>query len=134
MATSKGLATPQIQVNNELISIKPNSFKYVGGIGEINIRAQSAGGRSTENVVTNDTESKVSKVMFTLISTASNVNLYEEWKRLTDDLTGVAISATDPDAVNFTRSFRNMFNKTDSEIAFSQDGEFEVEFHGEPVA
>lgn len=126
MAGFSAISTPTIQVNNETISIVPNSFKYKNGRGERKVRTSSAGGSATDVVFTEDAETKKSMVSFELINTPTNIALAEDWQDL---LNANAITASDNNQ-NFTKSFANMAVINDPEVSLSQDGTLTIEFEG----
>lgn len=126
MAGFTAIATPTIQVNNETISIIPNSFKYKNGRGERTIRTQSSGGSAVDVVMTENAETKKSMVTFEMLNTAENISLAEDWQDL---LNANAITASDNNN-NFTKAFGNMTVITDPEITLSQDGNLTLEFEG----
>ena len=126
MAGFSAISTPAIQVNNETISIIPNSFKYKGGLGERSVRTQSAGGSAVDVVATENVETKKSMVTFEMINTAENISLSEDWHGL---FNANAITASDNNQ-NFTKAFGNMTMINDPEVTLSQDGNLTVEFEG----
>ncbi len=126
----RGLARPSVEINDEVIEIKPNSLSYKGGAGEITVRRQSAGGGAGSNVITKDAESEVAMVKFSLISTASNAARVEQWGRLSEELNGVVIRLTD---AGLTKVFRQARLTTDPEIAIGADADYEVVFEGDPA-
>lgn len=127
MATKKGLALPTIEVNDRVISYKPNSLTYKGGLGDLVVRHQTAGEGVGEEVLTEDAETKIGMVKFTLLAETGNTDLANEWMRASRDLAGVTIRLS---AEGFTRSFRNMRVTTEPEISLGSEGEFEIEFMG----
>lgn len=126
MAIEKTLANPAVEVNDAVIGIVPNSCSYKTGKGDINIRAQSAGGNSIDVVKTENAETKISMVKFKLYNTKSNVGLVRGWQ---DAISGNTINLSDGD---FIEAFREMFVITDPEVMLGADGELEVEFNGRP--
>lgn len=126
MAGFSAISTPTIQVNNETISIVPNSFKYKNGRGERNIRTSSAGGSAADVIFTENAETKKSMVTFELPNTPGNISLVEDWQDL---LNANAITASDNNQ-NFTKSFANMAVINDPEVSLSQDGNISIEFEG----
>ena len=126
MAGVQAIATPTIQVNNETISIIPNSFKYKNGRGERTIRTQSSGGSAVDVVMTENAETKKSMATFEMLNTAKNISLVEDWQ---DALNANAITASDNNQ-NFTKSFANMTVINDPEIGLAQDGNISIEFEG----
>jgi hypothetical protein len=126
MAVEKTLANPTIEINDAVIGIVPNSASYKTGKGDINIRAQSAGGNSIDVIKTENAETKISMVKFKLYNTSTNVGLVRTWQ---DSVDGNTIAMSDGD---FIESFREMFVITDPEVMLGADGELEVEFNGRP--
>lgn len=126
MAIERTLANPTIEVNDAAIGIVPNSVSFKTGKGDVNIRAQSAGGNSIDVIRTENAETKISMVKFKLYNTRTNVQLMRDWQ---DSTTGNTINLSDGD---FIESFREMFVTTDPEVALGADGELEVEFMGRP--
>ena len=120
-----GLSTSTLTVNNDVVAILPNTLVLKMGLGETKVRASSTGGGGVENVITEDVESKVSMVKFTLISTAGAVSLMRSWKRQAN-----AVTISDDE---FQGSFSDMSMITDPEIAIGADGNTEVEFQGSPM-
>lgn len=127
------ISTPQVQINDVLYGIVPNSFKFVTGKGETNVRAASAGGNSIESVHSENAETKLSKVMFDLYVTADNISSTLGWK---DAIGSNSIKAqqrqTTGDAT--TLSFDNMSMTNDPEFAASVDGIVSCEWSGDPMS
>jgi len=126
MAIERTLANPTIEVNDAVIGIVPNSASFKTGKGDINIRAQSAGGNSIDIIRTDNAETKISMVKFKLYNTKTNIALVRNWQ---DSVTGNTINLSDG---NFVVAFREMFVITDPEYSLGADGELEVEFNGRP--
>ena len=124
---SKTLSNPQIEVNDDVISILPNSLAYKEGQGDRNVRAESAGGNSITPVVTINAETKLSMCKFKLSNTEEHLNQIKEWMAADD---GVTISLSEG---NITVAFREMVVTTEPERAIGADGELEIEFTGPPV-
>ena len=116
------ISTPSIVVNNTPVGIKPNSFTYTEGFGERNVRVASAGGAAKETIVTENVETQMSTVKFTLYTTSDNLTLSRQWAANKDSN---VIEASD---TNFTRSFTSAIITNDFEVSAGVDGEFELEF------
>jgi len=116
------ISTPAIVVNNVPVGIKPNSFSYTEGFGERNVRVASAGGSAKETIVSENVETQLSMVKFTLFTTSGNLTLAREWAA---NKGNNVIEASDD---NFTRSFTNAIITNDFEVSAGVDGEFEIEF------
>lgn len=124
----KTLANPTVEVNNGVIAIIPNSLSYKRGKGDVNMRAQSAGGDSVDVVKTVNAETKKSMVKFSLINTKTNIELYEGWQ---DAVDGVTVRFSDG---ALTKSFQGMSVITDPEVNLGAEGNIEVTFEGKPLA
>lgn len=116
------LSTPTIIINNTPLAIKPNSFSYTEGFGERNVRIASAGGSAKETIITENVETQMSMVKFTLYTTTNNVGLA---RQLAANLDANTIEASDS---GFTRTFSRAIIVNDFEVSAGVDGEFELEF------
>ncbi len=128
MASS--LSNPSVEVDDTVISIKPNSLKYKRGWGNITQRSQSAGGNSIELIGSEDAETKKGMVSFTLLSTKENAELLDGWLENSRNANGVTVRFTDGD---FTISYRGMKILEEPEVSVGADGEFEVMLEGQPA-
>jgi hypothetical protein len=123
------LSNPVVEINDDLIKIKPNSLSFKKGKGEKNMRTQSAGGDSVETVRTVNAETKKSMVKFTLLTTQEAVEKFDLWDE-NDDRNLIRLSEA---KTSFNIVFRRMSIISDNEITVGAEGEFEVEFEGPPV-
>lgn len=130
MATKKGLAVVTVEVNDEVIEIKPNSLAFKGGLGDITVRHQTGGGEAGSKVITEDDETKVGMVKFTLLTETTNVDRVNTWGLLSRNASGNVVRLS---GAGFTRSFRGMRLTSDPEIGIGAEGEFEVVFEGDPA-
>ena len=126
----KGLAVVTVEINDEVIEIKSNSLSYRGGLGDINVRHQTGGGDAGSKVITEDAETQIGMVKFTLLTETTNTDRVNTWGLLTRNEQGNVIRLS---GQGFTRSFREMRLITDPEIAIGAEGEFEVVFEGNPA-
>lgn len=124
----QALSIVSVIVNNEVVSIKPNSFSFTEGFGERKVRAQSAGPGSTSNVTSEDIETQFSMCKFMLYTTAAHVNLVRRWQANFDQN---KVTASDE---GITRSFENAIIINNPEVNIGVDGEIEVEFQSDPAA
>ena len=76
----RALSTPQININNVNVRIVPNSLRYDGGEGEVNVRAASGGGNQIESVHTSNAETKIGKVMFDVFLDTDLDGFIAQWK------------------------------------------------------
>lgn len=120
------LSNPTVEVNDQVISIVPNSLVYKKGFGDRQVRAQSAGGDSITAVVTEDATTKLSMVKIKLLPTTENINLVSEWL---DSRDGNTIRFSEDSNIE---SFTGMYVTTEPENTTGADGEIEIEFMGNP--
>ena len=128
-----GLSVPTIKVNNDVIEITPNSFKYTPGAGEVTVRAASTGGGNAVAIHTQNAETMFSKVMFSMPNTGRNIELVRDWK--------VSIGGNSVDALqrgigvskDFREAFRHMSVTNDPEVNAAADGVIEVEMAGDKL-
>ena len=126
---SKTLSNPTVEVNDDTITILPNSLTYKEGQGDVNVRPESAGGNSIEVVVTDNAETKKSMCKFKFSNTDTHLNQVKEWLAARTN-GGVTISLSE-DGIQV--AFRSMILITEPERSVGADGEIEVEFEGPPV-
>lgn len=128
---TNALSNPTVQVNDQTISIIPNSLTFKRGVGDINVRAQSAGGDSIEAVITENAETKIGMVKFTLSVTDVNMAYVQTWhdNKFNGGNT-IRISARTTET---PLSFTNMNITSEPEFSVGADGSVEIEFEGEPA-
>lgn len=124
------LSNPTVEVNDQIVYIKPNSLTFKTGKGDRNVRTQSAGGNSISVVVTDNAETKKSMVKFTLITDQPNLDSLDVWLDQINSQ-GNTIRLSDGD---FTIPFTKMVVTSEPERGTGADGETEVNFEGPPVA
>ena len=127
MAITKALSNPSVEIDDNPISIIPNSLSFKYGKGDKSVKTQSAGGNSIESILTEDAETKISMVKFKLRNTNVNLNLANTW---TANVDGMTIRLSEGD---MSVSFRNMVVVTEPEVAIGADGELELEFQGQAI-
>lgn len=119
------LTNPAILVNGSPVAYVPNSFEFSDGYGDRNIRTQTTGGGNVEQIITEDVETQIGRVKFTLISTTENIALVTGWQQ-NIDANAIELSA-DP---NFTRQYAKMTITSEPAKPGGQDASFDVEFQG----
>lgn len=124
------LSVPEILVNDEKVSIVPNSFTYDKGEPEINVRSASAGNGASESVHTVDAESAIAEPMFNLYVTNENDDRIRQWK---ENIGGNVIKAVQrvPNGTDIVLTFpgQSLTNKPSREA--SADGVVSLEFKGD---
>ncbi len=128
---ANALSNPVVQVNDQTISIIPNSLSYKRGAGDVNVRAQSAGGDSVEAVITENAETKLGMVKFTLSVTDTNMEYVQTWHD--NKFNGGNTIRISSRTISTPLSFTNMNITTEPEFSVGADGSVEVEFMGEPA-
>ena len=122
---ANALSNPTVEINDQVISIIPNTLSYKRGAGDVNVRAQSAGGDSVEAVITENAETKIGMVKFSLAVTDANQEYVRTWQE--NKFNG----GNTVRVMNTPLSFTNMNVTSDPEFSIGADGTVEVEFLGE---
>ncbi len=120
------LSDAAVLVNDEVVAIVPNSLKYTEGFGEQNIRAASVGGGAVEQVYSQDLETALSKAMFDIHTTPSNVKLARSWK--SNGNQNVVQIAGKTSEGTLTRTFTQAAMTGDPEIEIASEGVINIEF------
>ncbi|MGR3179832.1 MAG: hypothetical protein ACUZ8E_17470 [Candidatus Anammoxibacter sp.] len=123
------LSNPTIEVNDITIRILPNTLSYKLGKGDVNVRAQSAGGNSVESVFTEDAETKISMVKFSMTVTDVNRDLVESWQE--NRFQGGNTIRFSEKTSTKPLSFAGMVVMTDPEYSVGADSTVEIEFEGD---
>lgn len=121
------LANPILVIDNETIEIRPDTFRYKTGAGDLSVRTQQAGNRVTTVKNVNAT-TQMSMVGFELNTTAANIARVKRW--LAARPTGVAIQAFDEDN---SEAFNGMCIVGEPEISGGSEGIIPIEFQGDPI-
>lgn len=126
MATQ--LSDAGVVINNVGVNITPNSLSFTDGFGEQNVLVQSAGNGKLSTVFSNDVETNLGMVKFSVRSTVQNIALVRSWKA-NGNRNAIAIIASVAEGT-LTRNFSGMAVTNDPEIQLSADGVIDVEFKG----
>lgn len=118
------LTNPTIMVNGDVVAIVPNSFEYRDGYGDRNTRAQTTGGGYVEQVITEDVETQVGYVKFSLLSTTENIEKYDTW------LQNIDANAIEVSAPGLSKQYARMCIMSENSKPGGQDAQFDVEFSG----
>lgn len=127
------LSVPSVIINNDTISIVPNSFTYDGGEGEINVRAASGGGNTIESVHSVNAEGKIGKCTFDVFLTPDIDAKVRTWKNNVGQ-NAIQVVQRLSGGGSFTRSFSRMSLMNMVERQASSDGVVSLEFAGDPMA
>lgn len=128
--SNKTLSVPTVIINNETFAIVPNSFKYDGGEGEVNVRAASAGGGNTTSVHSQNAETQIGKCMFDIFLNTTTDPYIAIWK----DAVGansIQVIQRDAGGDSVTLSFDNMSLVNAVERDASADGVTSLEWAGD---
>lgn len=124
MADTKILSDVTVVVNNSVVSVVPNSVRYTEGKGEQSVKTASSGGSKVQLVYSENIENRMSKVMFSMFPTETNIGLARTWKNNENSNVVFLTSGT-----SFTKTFTNAVLTNDYEINLAADGAIEMEFH-----
>lgn len=128
--SNKTLSVPTVIVNNETMSIVPNSLTYNGGEGEIMVRAASAGGGSTTSVHSQNAETQISNVKFDVYPKPETDSYIATWKENVG-ANSIQIIQRVVGGDSITLSFDNMSLINSVERAASADGVTSLEWAGD---
>jgi hypothetical protein len=120
------LANPTVSVNNDAVSIMPNSLRFTEGLGEQTTRAASGGGGNVEQIYSENIETNFGKVMFDIPATVGNIALAREWKA-NGNQNLVQIAGRTPEGT-VTRTFTQAALLNDYEVALGADTVISLEF------
>ena len=123
------ISDPSVVVNNVTVAIVPNSLEFDEGLGEQEILVQSAGGGVTEQVFSDNVETALGMVKFSMRSTVANIELARAWKSNRNQ-NAVTITATTDDGT-FARTFTNAAIVSNYTVGLASDGIIEIEFKGD---
>lgn len=126
----QGLSVPTIKVNNDVIGIVPNTFKYKSGDGEVKVRAASAGGGKAAAVHTQDAETMFSTVNFSVYVTTDMIEKVRDWKASVGGNTVDVLQRGTGSEKDFGIAFKGMSVTNDPDINAAADGVIEVEMAG----
>lgn len=129
---SIALANASIVVNNEPVSIVPNSIKFTEGKGEQNMRAASSGGGSVEQVFSSNVETNFSMLSFSMFNDIDSIESARAWKSLSNQNV-IQLSGKTPDGKTLTRTFSQAAILNDYEVELGSDTTFEIEFKSNPA-
>jgi hypothetical protein len=122
------LYDPTVIINNRRYYFKPNTFSYIGGLGETTVTALSAGGGAVDTAHSVDVSTKVSHVKGTLDLNRTEVENVEALAALPKGF--IVIKVTEGD---FSKTFVKMSLTNDPENMFKSDSEMAIEFKGNPA-
>ena len=123
----RAISNPTVKWNGNTISIVANSLSYKLGDGDKVIRAISAGGNAITPVVTENVETKLSMIKFSVPNTSEGLRLSREMAQAGE---ANEFQIVDEEA---QVSFSTMALMTEPERPLTQDGEIELEFMGPPA-
>ena len=129
MVAFQTITNPLVLVNDALVAIKPNTFKFTQGQGENMTESLSAGGDTVAVVQCQNLENRFTQGSMELPVTPEHIAFARQWKR---NFNRNAMSATDSGAGG-SWIFRNMMITNDFETTFGAGEYFTVEFHSDPV-
>lgn len=111
-----------VTINNVNIAYVPNTVVFTEGLGEQDVRTQTAGGGAVEQVYVDNVETRLSMFKFSLIPTKDSVELARSWKTNRNENVITYTEGT------FSRSFAQAALTSDYEVNASADGNIDLEF------
>lgn len=124
---SIALADAQVTVNDEPISIVPNSITFTEGLGEQTMRAASTGGGSVEQVYATNVETNFAMVNFAVYNDIDSIENLRIWK-VNQNNNVITITGGTPDGKTITRTFQQAAILNDPEINLGADTQIDIEF------
>lgn len=121
------IANPSIVVNNEPVAIVPNSAKYTEGKGEQTLRAASAGGGAVEQVYSDNVETNLSMISFSLFNDPETIELLRTWKN-NKNQNVVVLTGKTSDGKTLKRTFNQAALLNDYEVNLGADTTIDAEF------
>lgn len=129
------LANPQVTVDGQLISVKPNSVKYTEGFGEQIVRAASGGGGAVEQVFADDITDNFSMIGFEIDPDPDLIDFFRAVKATpgvhTVILSGEATIGTQ--TKELTRTFQHASLISNYEVPLGADTAISIEFKSDPA-
>lgn len=123
------ISDAQVRINNETYQIVPNTLKSNLGLGESKVMPQSAGNGNIEQVYSEDVESKIGKVSFSVYTTADQV---QRIRTLKGNKNANYIAITDRDS-QLVLVMKNAALVNSPDLEFSVDGKVELSFEGAAI-
>lgn len=127
-----GLSNPTIEINDQVISIVPNSYESKPGIGDLNARSQSAGAGQAQLVVTENAETKMGMVKFQIYNTDENLALLDTWLQNSRQSGGNTIRASESNSTT-VEVFTGAVITTEPTRPRGADVAMDIEFYANPI-
>ncbi len=128
----QAFSNPTVRINDDTVSIVPNTVTSKGGTGETNVRSASAGGESAETVHTSNAETKIGEVMFSVYPTPAIEQQIKGWKANIGQNT-ISLVESFADGTNASETMRVASLINDPEKQKSSDGVIALEWKGNPT-
>ena len=128
----QAFSNPTVRINDVTFSIVPNTVRSIGGDGETNVRAASAGGNSIETIHTSNAETKIGQIMFDVYPTA---NIEQQLRTLKNNigLNTVSLVESFSDGTSASETLTGASLTNAPEKAKSADGTIPLEWSGNPT-
>lgn len=122
MAGAIKIVDPQVVVNDAAVKVVPNSVSYTEGFGEQKSEIQSAGGGVVEKVDSQNVETALSSVKFSMFPTLDNINLARSLKAGAPSVIKIT------DGSGFSRTFTCATLNNDYDVNVGSDEQIDLEF------
>ena len=123
---STQISDPSIVVNNVGVRVVPNTVGYTEGFGDQEVLVESGGNGDIEQVFSDNVETNIGMIKFSLRATTRNIELARGWKVNKNRNTITMTATTDDGTVN--RTFAKAVLVNDYEVGLAADGTLELEF------
>ena len=125
------LNNPSVVINNNAVPVVANSVKFKEGLGEQDLKVQSAGGGHISQVYCDNIEMKISELSFDMLSTVDNIEAARGWK-LNFNKNTITLTGTDTITnKTLTRTFIGAALTSNYDVELSSDGKLSLEFKGQ---
>lgn len=124
----RSITDATLVINNQVVDYVPNSLEYTEGKGEQTVSTLTGGGGAIRTVSSDNAESKMSNVKFSLKNIAEHIELARSWKSNQDENV-IELSYAD----GFTRTFQLATLTNDYAVGLGSDSTIDLEFMSLPA-
>ena len=119
-----------VLVNNDIVGYTADTLAWKDGFGEFAVRNAVVGGGQTEQIFSEDLNTKFGMVKFSMPTTEDNEKNKRAWKV---NKNNNVVELVGPPGTTFTRIFTQASILEDPESNAATDGNIEVEFRSNPA-
>lgn len=119
---------PTLTINGDTVAFVPNSITYDEGFGEYKASVQTTGAGIVQQVFSQDVETALSTIKFSLKNTTDNIALARSWKA---NLNANQITMS---YAGFTRAFNNASLVNQYEVPLGSETMLALEWRSDAAA